>query len=181
MLWKNDDETHSVQYFLFGTLGSTNTLAGTIILLLDGNPTLVRYTVQCDSQWKTRAVSIVQRQGRDQRQVILGVGADQVWRRDAAIMTFVTGLFDVDLEISPATNTLPIRRLNLKDGESRQIDAVWVRFPSLTIERLQQRYTRINSHLYHYEAPTLDFETELELDDDGFITHYHGLWQRVQA
>ncbi|WP_148681759.1 putative glycolipid-binding domain-containing protein [Candidatus Nitrososphaera gargensis] len=61
---------------------------------------------------------------------------------------FAAGIHDVDLEVTPATNTLPIRRLCLEDGKSQQVDAVWVHFPSLTLEWLQQRYTGIDRRHY---------------------------------
>ena len=67
-------------------------------------------------------------------------------------MPFLTGLFDVDLEISPATNALPIRRLVLQVGEAWKVESVWVRFPSLKLERLRKRYSRISNKSYKYEV-----------------------------
>jgi hypothetical protein len=86
---------------------------------------------------------------------------------------------DVDLEISPSTNTLPIRRLNLAIGESRELTAAWVRFPELTVEPLAQRYTRLAERRYRYESVVSGFTAELEVDDLGLVVTYEGLWQRV--
>src|SRR5712664_99467 len=39
---------------------------------------------------------------------------------------------DIDLAVTPATNTLPIRRLNLEVGQSQEVTAAWLKFPDLT-------------------------------------------------
>ena len=86
---------------------------------------------------------------------------------------------DADLGISPSTNTLPIRRLNLAVGESRELTAAWVRFPELTVEPLAQRYTRLAERRYRYESTVSGFTAELEVDDLGLVISYENIWQRV--
>ena len=49
----------------------------------------------------------------------------------------------MDLSATPSTNTLPIRRLALDVGASREVRAAWIRFPSCEIAPLPQRYTRL--------------------------------------
>src|SRR5207245_10458825 len=83
---------------------------------------------------------------------------------------------DVDLEISPSTNTIPIRRLNLALGQDSEVIAAWVRFPALTVELLPQRYTRTGANQYRYASR--DFVTDLEVDDLGLVTRYEGGWSR---
>jgi len=86
------------------------------------------------------------------------------------------GCTDVDLEISPSTNTIPIRRLNLAVGQASAVTAAWVRFPALTVEPLTQRYTRTGANRYHYASGA--FATEIEVDDVGLVTGYEGGWVR---
>jgi uncharacterized protein len=54
--------------------------------------------------------------------------------------------------------------------------AAWVRFPELTIEPLEQRYTRLAAHRYLYESTGGTFRRELTVDDHGFVIDYPGLW-----
>ena len=83
---------------------------------------------------------------------------------------------DIDLEISPSTNTIPIRRLNLGIGKESEVSAAWVRFPGLTVEPLHQRYARTGTNRYRYASR--DFATDLEVDDLGLVTRYEGGWSR---
>jgi hypothetical protein len=91
------------------------------------------------------------------------------------------GLTDVDLGITPATNTLPIRRLDPAIGESVAVTAAWVRFPELTVESLPQTYTRLAERRYRYESAGGAFVAAIEVDDLGLVIAYEGGWRRVAA
>ncbi|PYX20414.1 MAG: hypothetical protein DMG82_22420 [Acidobacteria bacterium] len=85
---------------------------------------------------------------------------------------------DVDLALTPATNTLPIRRLNLQVGRSESVIAAWVKFPELTVQPLSQHYTRLGKDTYRYESNT-GFSAEIVVDDLGLVTTYPGGWDRI--
>lgn len=180
VLWERA-EAHSIEYFKLVIAPDKYVLEGTVVLPLEKFPTLITYKVECDPDWKTRTVDIYQDRASEVRRLNLEVGQDQVWRSAGAVVPFATGFFDIDLEITPATNTLPIRRLALQEGESAQVDAVWVRFPSLTLERLQQRYTRIEHNRYQYEGLSSSYQTQLEVDESGIVISYFGVWRRVNV
>ena len=78
--------------------------------------------------------------------------------------------------MQPSTNTLPIRRLRLGVGASKTIQAAWVRFPALTVEKARQTYTRLDEFTYRYASG--DFEAELVVDDDGVEGQY-AEWERT--
>jgi hypothetical protein len=178
VLWKNN-ASNSIEYFKLHPPVGSYILEGTIIMLLEQIPTKVTYRVSCDKCWRTRHVWVCQERLGETRQLTLRVDKNQKWLGDGVLLPFATGLFDVDFEFSPATNTLPLRRLDLKIGESTELDAVWVRFPSLKLEPLSQRYTRLNDRCYKYQAPTLGYEALLEVDNERLIVKYDDLWIRV--
>jgi hypothetical protein len=93
----------------------------------------------------------------------------------------VAGCLDVDLAFTPATNILPLRRLDLAVGESREMTAAWVRFPELSVEPLAQRYTRLDERRVRYESRDGSFTAELEVDELGLVVSYPPLWERVAA
>ena len=95
---------------------------------------------------------------------------------DGAPVRALKGCTDVDLGCSPATNTLPIRRLRLAVGASHTIRAAWVRFPELVVEKAAQTYTRLDEFTYRYASGT--FEAELTVDDDGLVAGY-AVWRRT--
>lgn len=80
--------------------------------------------------------------------------------------------------MTPATNTLPIRRLKLQVGSGQSVTAAWVKFPELSVQRLSQRYTRLKENTYRYESDT-GFSAEIVVDDLGLVTAYPGGWRRI--
>lgn len=82
----------------------------------------------------------------------------------------LNGCIDVDIGVTPATNTLPIKRLNLSAGESREILAAYVPLPSQLKGRFiptpaEQRYTCLEvGKLYRYEGLFRNFTAALEID-----------------
>lgn len=157
-------------------------LDGTVVASLDGTPCRVTYRVRCTPDWRTRLVRVDAEHGGMQRSLELLVRDDSRWLRDGAPLPDVEGCVDVDLAISPITNTLPIRRLSPAEGESRDVVAAWVRFPTLEVEPLPQRYTRTGERTWHYESGGGAFRAELEVDEEGLVVSYRSRelgWARV--
>ncbi len=72
---------------------------------------------------------------------------------------------EVDIAVSPLSNTLPIRRLELAIGESADITTAYVAVPELTVVADPQRYTRLARHDYLYESRDSDFRRVLTVDE----------------
>lgn len=85
---------------------------------------------------------------------------------------------DVDLGISPSTNTLPIRRLRLGVGQEANLRVAWVRFPQLEVDAGVQRYKHIAKNRWRYSSE--GFTADLSVDDDGLVVTYgDDLWRQV--
>lgn len=154
-------------------------LEGLVVTDYHGEPAQVRYAVGCDADWATRTARVELRTPSAQRYIELRAHNRRWFDGDGRELEAVHGCVDVDLGMTPATNTLPLRRLALAIGESCDVTAAWVRFPELTIEPLPQRYTRLDERRYRYESAT-GFMAELTVDDVGLVVDYPGGWERVQ-
>jgi uncharacterized protein len=139
----------------------------------------VTYVVRCSSQWETRAVAVNETTQESERTFQLVVDDGGRWRMDGEALPRLDGCVDVDLGVTPSTNTLPIRRLGLEVGASAEIVAAWIRFPELDIVPAKQRYTRLADRRYLYESNT--FSAELDVDDLGLVVTYPGIWERGLA
>jgi len=134
-------------------------------------PILATYEVFCDDNWLTRHVQVERTIGKDKKTLSLNVEKDGVWRSSGQDLPEVRGCLDVDLAVTPATNTLPIRRLHLEIGRSEPVTAAWITFPELQIQLLRQRYTRVGKNIYRYEGET-EFSAEIVVDDLGLVMTY---------
>jgi uncharacterized protein len=83
-----------------------------------------------------------------------------------------------DLYASPFFNSLPVIRDGLlSEGPARDYVMTFIRVPALTAELSTQRYEPKGAGLVHYSSGT--FATDIEFDNDGFVTSYHGSFLRI--
>lgn len=150
-------------------------LRGTSVLMHEGEPCRMDYHVVCNAQWRTRGAHVSGWIGAREVAAHL-VAGDRRWLLDGVEVPGVAACVDVDLNFSPSTNLLPIRRLNLEVGETGTVSAAWLRFPSMELERLDQTYRRTGHRTYRYESADGTFVRDLEVDDAGFPTRYPGFW-----
>jgi len=155
-------------------------LRGTIVTWPGREPAEARYEVVCDGSWQTRRVDVSLRDATGER--TLAIEADGgAWIVNGRADASLRGCLDVDLGWSPSTNTLPIRRLRLEvGGASGTLTAAWVRFPELSLQPLAQEYLRLSERVYRYASRQGAFVADLEVDGDGLVVDYEGVWRRVR-
>jgi hypothetical protein len=149
----------------------------------DGEAWGIRYTVTLDPGWTTRSAHIVGRSTTGAHEVRLEGDGTGAWRVDGRPAPELTGCVDVDLEASVFTNTLPVQRLRLDVGQQADAPAAYVRALDLRVERLEQRYARMQDDggrpRYDYTAPAFDYRGELVYDEFGLVLSYPGVAVRV--
>jgi uncharacterized protein len=180
LCWRRIMDNDSLEYAVARGLTSGVELAGTIVAIHENAPLEVHYRIECDPDWRTRAVSIEQRLGLQRSSLSLAVDGAGRWSdlRSGPIDA-VRDCLDVDLELSPITNTLPINRLNLAVGQSEEIAAAWIRFPSLEIVHARQSYERLSDRTYRYRSLASGFTANIDVDETGLVVRYEGIWERV--
>lgn len=113
---------------------------GVVLGVENGIAFRLRYEVRCDSQWRVRKVRV---DLLDNAQGInLSANGEGRWfdESDKAIPVLDSCL-DVDITATPFTNTLPIRRLALKQGESSELTVAYIVIPEMKVALDKQRYT----------------------------------------
>ncbi|MGQ0712749.1 MAG: putative glycolipid-binding domain-containing protein [Gemmatimonadaceae bacterium] len=180
VLWRRRDRI-ALEHFELRVHANAVLLSGTVIMADDDAPLRAEYEVRCDRAWATRTVRVALRRGAESRELTLVTDDQRRWWRDGRELTPVAGCIDIDLSISPSTNTLPIRRLALERGQSRDVTAAWVRFPELSVEPLVQEYVRTDAGRYRYRSGGGEFTADIEVDEMGVVVDYPPAWERVAA
>ncbi len=152
-------------------------IEGSVVFTHKNYPCLLSYRIRCDRDWRTRTAAVVGWVGDQKISLLIDVDTHQRWWMNKVEVPAVAGCIDLDLNFSPSTNTIAIRRLNLMVGEQHEITAAWLRFPSFTLEPLPQTYQRLEQNRYRYESGGGQFVTDLVTDNSGFVTDYPGIWQ----
>ena len=143
----------------------------------DSTPCKLDYVVVCNSGWRTESARVSGIIGNRQVDMNVSVDAQQRWHVNGTELHAVAGCLDIDLGFTPSTNLLPIRRLALNVGDQADVTAAWLPFPSLVFEVLPQVYRREGANTYRYESGGGKFVRVLEVNAEGFVTSYPGLWQ----
>lgn len=149
----------------------------------DGAAWVVQFKLRTDSAWRTRSFVVESTDPGGTRRIRLSADGAGSWLLDGQHRPELDGCLDVDLAAAPFTNTLPIRRLGLGEGEHAEIRAAWVDVPSLVPRASQQRYTRLETAgaLARYEYRSLPSGRRylLSVDAEGIVVDYEGLATRV--
>src|SRR5690606_20127270 len=101
------------------------------------------------------------------------------WTKDSMAMPEYQGCIDIDIPLTPFTNTLPIRRLKLADGQSATIRVLYLDVLAERFMPVSQKYKRLSATAYHYENVPNDFEATITVDSDGLVEDYPALFVRT--
>ena len=149
-------------------------LEGTAVFAHEGMACRLEYGVVCGPEWQTLSGTVSGRIGREEIDVEISVDPGGRWRLDGRERPEVAGCVDLDLNFSPSTNLLPIRRLDLAVGGESEVRAAWLRFPAFNLEPLEQVYRRLGDRTYRYESGGGRFIAELDVNEHGLVTRYPG-------
>ena len=141
------------------------------------------YVIECERDWRTRRTVVTGSASGVAMRFEFAADGQGHWTLDGVPLPLVEGALDIDLGFTPATNLLPIRRLDLAVGERADVRTAWLRFPELRVEALEQSYQREAARVFRYEA-LVDgerFRARLDTDEFGRVQLYEGLWEVVNT
>lgn len=140
---------------------------------IEGGPGACSYTLRTTEAWEFTDL-VVRASGRELRVRF----TERRWEVDGQARPDLDAAREVDISVSPLSNTLPIRRLGLAVGESADITTAYIRVPELDVTTDPQRYTRTGENEYLYESRDSDFRRSITVDEDGLVIGYPGLFTR---
>jgi uncharacterized protein len=134
------------------------------------------YEWQLDANWCTVWLRI-RLEGQTERGMLIERTGDDTWTIDGAERPDLDGCEEVDLSVTPFCNTLALKRLA---GEG-ELTVLYVTFPELTPQPSRQRYERLGTRAFKYIdlGAVAGFEARLEVDANGVVTHYEGLFEQL--
>jgi hypothetical protein len=152
-------------------------IEGTAVFVYEAYPCRLDYRIDCGADWQTRAAQVTGWVGGAAIDVRIAVDASHHWQLNDGEAPGVAGCTDLDLNFSPSTNLLPVRRLGLTVGQEQPVRAAWLRFPEFTLEPLDQRYLHRDKWTYRYQSADGSFVRDLTVAPSGFVLRYPGFWE----
>jgi hypothetical protein len=154
------------------------TMSGVIIGQKEGAKFGLHYRLKVDSTWRTRILHLQTTSGHT---LDLESNGQGTWTENGKPQPELQGCIDVDIQATPLTNTLPIRRLEWEAGQAVDIRLCYIAVPDLAVSLRTQRYTALMpGSLFQFESLDSGFMTDLPVDENGFVVDYPELFKRLR-
>lgn len=151
---------------------------GNIVGVEEGIPYHLDYAIDVDERWQVRSLSL-RVQSRTLREFLF-TKKDGKWINEKGeVLTQFNNCIDIDISLTPFTNTLPINRLQWQVNEPQKIRVLYCKMPEGGISVMEQQYTYLGNHLYLYENADGAYSNVLMVDESGIPLHYPGRGSRV--
>lgn len=151
-----------------------------VVMVSENRVLRLSYRIELDVGWRVRSVRIASEQP-DGSALGLALQADGIgnWTDGSGISLHeLDGCIDIDIQATPFTNTIPIRRLHLVQGQPEPIKVAYISVPVLEVTLMDQRYTKVGEGQIRYESVRSGFVSELDVDADGIAINYPGYFRR---
>jgi hypothetical protein len=177
LLWSGR-EYYSLENCVVNTTKAGSEINSTIIGQYVGKIYKVEYQIRTNQDWETVFVEIKSQHSNRREHFVFESDGKGNWMNDGNPARDVKGCIDIDIPLTPFTNALPIRRLNLSQNTTQQIRVIYFDLLEQQVRPVHQKYTRLSNTSYRYENVPNDFEATIEVDDFGFVVNYPLLFVR---
>jgi hypothetical protein len=151
----------------------------TIVGLYENKTYTVSYDIKTNRHWQTVFVLLQIQHNNHRRRVLLESDGKGNWKSDGKATDKYKGCIDVDIPVTPFTNSLPINRLKLKVKDASEVQVIYLDMLNNKISPVKQKYVRLSPSVYHYENIPNDFETDIQVDESNFVVDYPQLFVRT--
>lgn len=174
-------EYYSLENCLVSVTGKGAEITSTIIGLYENIIYRVEYRIITNLHWETMLAEITSRPSNIIDTIRMETDGKGNWVLNGENAAQFEECLDIDIPLTPFTNTLPIRRLSLQDQQSQEIQVVYCDLLTRELKPARQKYTRLSATEYHYQNIPNDFEATIVVDDQGLVVDYPGLFVRTAA
>jgi hypothetical protein len=137
----------------------------------DADQNTLRYRIRARDDGTTRRVRI----GAKSR-IFVRRAPDDTWMLNGKSVPAVTGAKDIDLGFTPATFTLPIRRLKLGVGNEAEILVARLDLETERLKPLDLVYRRSSNYEYECLNTETGTTSHLLVDAQGIVRTHKGHW-----
>ncbi|RFS19089.1 hypothetical protein DVR12_25105 [Chitinophaga silvatica] len=178
IIWKAT-KWPAIEYFTLQNKGQGMVASGSINGVKDQIPFCIRYKVELTADWRITTFHI-REESIQSKELILTSDLEGHWfDKDNNQIELFDNCLDIDISLTPFTNTLPIKRLQFDNKESKVLDILYIKLPEFELQKVQQRYTRITQHEYLYENISTDFSAKIPYDEFYLVKNYPGIFERI--
>ncbi|RYY62047.1 MAG: hypothetical protein EOO05_04215 [Chitinophagaceae bacterium] len=136
----------------------------------------VEYSLLLDHNWRTISFSVSSIHNKVIQRMEYSSDGEGNWMDGDKPVPRLQGCLDIDLPLTPFTNSLPIKRLKQQVGQESDVRVIYIDLLAEKISPVTQKYKRLGEDEYHYQNVPNDFEVTMRTDHEGFVVDYPGLF-----
>lgn len=136
----------------------------------------VEYYIRTNTKWQTKSVTLFSEFDNSNEFLTLK-NKNGKWFLNSKLIKDYKNIFDIDISLTPFTNTLPINRLKLKNNQRQVIDVLHFDILAKQVKPVKQIYTRLKANNYIFENYDKSFKANLEIDKQGLVVNYPKLFE----
>ena len=170
----------TMEYCCFRQNRDKLSIEGEIVGLIEEKPVHFSYQVIVDQNFNTQKVSICRNKEKTALYELKRLGKSWYNEKDQHLAEF-DDCIDVDIAITPSTNTLPIRRVLFHLNVPQTLKMLYINPINRILEINVQVYTRLADNMYLYQSRDSDFKAQIQVDDYGIVVEYDGLYKRLSG
>ena len=150
-----------------------------IIGTADDNIFRTEYFIKTNKNWEINFLAVNHDLNGKTRSLRLQHDINGHWKMNGKAAKRFSDCRDIDISLTPFTNTLPINRLNFTEKKEQTIDVIYLDILEWKIKRVKQSYTRLSNNIFKYENVPNNFEASIKVDKKGLVVDYPGLFSRT--
>jgi hypothetical protein len=139
----------------------------------------VDYELGMSKDWVISNVNINACLGNVDHSFSLNHNGHGGWFNSGKEWKHLEGCIDLDITLTPFTNSLPINRLNPKLNRQIDIDVVYIDVLQFDINPQRQHYIQLDENTYRFSHDRDDFTADILVDGGKLVTRYPGLFERI--
>lgn len=178
ILWTGR-EYHSLENCLVTVNDSGAEISSSIVGSYENKIYKVDYNIRTNRQWETVFFELKGRHSDQEQNLQFQGDGKGGWLREGRRVKEFDDCIDIDIPLTPFTNTLPINRLKLSPTQAQEIKVIYFDILAGEIKSVRQKYTCLSSTAYHYENVPNDFEATIQVDKQGLVVDYPSLFVRT--
>jgi uncharacterized protein len=178
LLWSGL-EYQSMEFCKVANIDTGSEISSTIFGVYNGRIWRVSYMIMTSKNWETTSLELHCRSRGAADHFKLERKENGNWIANGKYDPAFDECIDIDISLTPFTNTLPINRLQLKTGQESEIKVIYFDLLNHNIKVRQQKYRRVSQSTYHFENIPNDFECDIKVDDSGYVIEYPPFFTRT--
>ena len=140
----------------------------------------VDYSIKTNRSWECICFEVTTQLSDKKEAINYHSDGKGNWTKNGVPVNEFKGCIDIDISLTPFTNSLPINRLQWRLNKPQQIKVLFLDILSQEILAVQQRYTKLSETEYKFENVPNDFEAIINVDDSGMVVNYPELFVRTR-